>query len=250
MSKAPFLVAHRGVSASHPENTLVAFQAAVDLHTDWIELDVLTTANDVLIVSHDRTADRCTDGTGRFKQMTFEQARALDAGGWFAPRFAGERIPTLDEVLTLVEPTTVRLCIEIKGDTPDEYLANARATVTLLQQRNFLRRTCIASFDPACLRAVRAWEPLLATNLDPMPQDGTLTAWELCQQCLNCGANFIGQTYEYVTPELIDEAHYHGLALWAWTVNAADTMRQMAALDVDAILTDDPVTLKSVLAAL
>jgi glycerophosphoryl diester phosphodiesterase len=247
VSKIPYVVAHRGLSAAYPENTLSAFQAAVDLGVDWIELDVVMTADAVVIVSHDTTADRCTNGSGSFRTMTLEQVKALDAGIRFDPRFAGERIPTLDAVITLVEQTPVRLCIEIKGDTPDEFLATARATVSLVQQRNYLRKASISSFDPACLSALRSWEPLLSTNLDPTPQNGSLTPWELCQQCLSVGANFMSHAYHHLTPEIIDEAHAHGLVLWAWTVNDADAMRRIAAMDVDAILSDDAVTLKAVL---
>jgi glycerophosphoryl diester phosphodiesterase len=247
MSKRPHIIAHRGFSAAYPENTLVSFQAALDLGVDWIELDVITTADDVLIVSHDTTADRCTDGSGLLTQMTLEQTKALDAGGRFNARFAGERIPTLDEVIDLVEATPVCLSVEIKGDTPDEFLSTALATVKLLQRRSFVRQASIASFEPECLRAVRAWEPLLTTNLDPTPQDGSLTPWELCQQCLRCGANFMGYNYERLTPAHIEEARLHGLAFWAWTVNNADAMRRVAALDVDAILSDDPMTLLAVL---
>jgi glycerophosphoryl diester phosphodiesterase len=247
MTRVPYVVAHRGVSAVYPENTLSAFQAAVALEVDWIELDVVTTSDGGIIVSHDRTADRCTDGTGLFKTKSLDEVKRLDAGIRFGEQFAGERIPTLDEVISLVEETSVRLCIEIKGDTPDDTLANARATVTLLQQRDFLQRTAISSFEPNCLRAIREWEPLLAINLDPMPQNGTLSPWKLCQQCLRCGANFISHTYEYITPVMLAEARAHGLALWAWTVNDAESMRRMIDLEVDAILTDDPATLKAIL---
>lgn len=249
MPRVPYVVAHRGFSAAYPENTLSAFRAAVELEVDWIELDVLTTADGVVIVSHDRTADRCTNGTGRFRTMSLDEIKSLDAGVRFGEQFAGESIPTLDEVITLVEKTPVRLCIEIKGDTPDESLANAQAAVTLLQQRNFLRKTSISSFEPNCLRAIRGWEPLLAINFDPTPQDGSLSPWELCQQCLRCGATFMSHEYPHLTPDLMAEARAHGLAVWAWTVNDAESMRRMIDLEVDAILTDDPVTLKSVLTA-
>ncbi len=248
MSIRPYIVAHRGASAFYPENTLAAFQAAVELGVDWIELDVVTTADGVVIVSHDTTADRCTDGSGLFKAMTFEEVKTLDAGVRFSKNFAGERIPTLDEVITLVEQSAVRLNVEIKGDTLDEMLTTARATVKLLQHRNVLRQSTISSFDAECLREVRQWEPLLAVNLDPTPQDGSLSPWEVCQQCLRCGANFMSHTYETLTPALLEEARAHGLALWAWTVNDADAMRRIAAMGVDAILTDDPAKLKEILA--
>ena len=249
MSKTPYIIAHRGLSAAYPENTIISFQKAVELGVDWIELDVVCTADGVLIVTHDTTADRCTNGRGTFSMMPFDQIEALDAGVRFDAKFAGEPIPLLHQVIDVVEKTNVRLSIEIKGDTFTEFESTARATVSLLQQRNFLRKASIASFDLNCLRAVRGWEPRLTTNLDPTPQNGSLTAWELCQQCLRCGANLMGYNYERLTPEIVEEARMHGLALWAWTINDEDSVRRIAAMDVDAILSDDAVMLKRVLSA-
>ncbi|MBC7813024.1 MAG: glycerophosphodiester phosphodiesterase, partial [Burkholderiales bacterium] len=122
------------------------------------------------------------------------------------------------------------------------------AAVTLLQRADALRYCSIASFDPNCLQAIRTWEPLLPVNLDPEPQDGSLTPWELVQQCLRCGANFMGHTYRTLTPAIVHEAHSHGMGLWVWTVNDAAAMRDMLNMGVDAILSDDPALLKMVLA--
>lgn len=249
MGRHPYVIAHRGASASYPENTLIAFQAAVDLKVDWIELDVVTTADGFVIVSHDTAADRCTDGSGLFREMTLEQVKRLNAGSWFDSRFANECIPTLDEVLTLVEKTPIRLSIEIKGDTTEETLATARAVLTLLQDRRFLHRASIASFDATCLQAIRSWEPHMTVNLDPTPQDGSLNPDELCQQCLRCNANFMGHNYETLTPEIFETARAYGLAFWAWTVNDAEVMRHLIAMGVDGILSDDPKTLKEIVAA-
>jgi len=248
MHKLPYVVAHRGLSASYPENTHRAFGAALALGVDWIELDVVMTADNEVIVSHDTTADRCTDGSGAFYTKTLREVKTLDAGSWFAAEFARERIPTLDEVLDQVEPTATRLCIEIKGDSSERLIATAHETVVRLQKRQFLRNVSISSFNADCLHAVRQWEPRLTTNFDPTPQDGTLSTWELCQQCLQVGANFFSHRYQTLTPDLVDEARSHGLAMWAWTVNDAEAMQRMLSLGVDAILTDDPSTLKDLLA--
>ncbi len=249
MNQVPYVVAHRGVSALYPENTRAAFQAAVDLNVDWIELDVVTTSDGAVIVSHDTKADRCTNGSGLFSEMSFEQVKNLDAGVYFDARFAGETIPLLDDVLTLLEKTSIRLSVEIKGQTPEEMLSTARATVSLLQRRNYLRMSSIASFDAGCLRAVREWEPRLTVNLDPTPQNGSLSPDELCEQCLQCHANFMGHTYENLTAAHVEAARTYGLALWAWTVNDADGMQRMIDLGVDAILSDDPQKVQNMIRA-
>jgi glycerophosphoryl diester phosphodiesterase len=242
----PYVIAHRGISGRYPENTLLAFQHAIDAKADWIELDVHTTADGVVIVSHDSKADRCTDGNGHFHVMTLEQVKKLDAGSWFDPQFAGLRIPTLEETLDFMGDGRIRICFEIKGEGTGSYLRTARATVEILQKRGFLRHAVISSFNHEVLRAVKTWVPLLATSLDPTPQDGSRTPWELCQQVLRYNINAMQHTYETLTPEIIDEAHQHGFSLWAWTVNDPDDMRKIVALEPDAIMTDHADVLRGI----
>jgi glycerophosphoryl diester phosphodiesterase len=241
----PYIVAHRGFSGKYPENTLLAFQKAMDIGIRWLELDVITTSDDVVIVSHDTMADRCTNGTGSLQGRTLDEVKQLDAGSWFDPQYAGERIPTLDEVLDLVAPLPIRLAIEIKGDTPEHYLRNARATVNLLQRRGAIQKIVITSFDTGCLRVVKQWEPLIATSLDPDKQDGSYTAWELCQKVLACGANFLQHHHAALNAEIVDEARQHGFGVWAWTVNDLAEMQRVEEIGVMGIVTDFPNLLHS-----
>jgi len=95
------VIAHRGEHRAHPENTLPAFQAAIDAGADFFELDVRTTADGRLVLMHDATVDRTTDGHGPVRSLTFDQIRALDAGAKFSPQFAGTRVPSFDEALAL-----------------------------------------------------------------------------------------------------------------------------------------------------
>lgn len=233
----PYVIAHRGASGNYPENTLLAFQQAIEVGTDWIELDVMTTSDDVVIVSHDARADRCTNGTGYIPAMTLEQVKQLDAGIRSGEAFAGERIPTLHEALDCIG-NKARVCIEIKGDTTDDHLRHARFTVDVLERRGNLRHVVISSFNPDCLRAIKTWQPLLVTSLDPDRQDGTYSAWQLCEKVLACGANFLLHRHETLTPEIINECHQHGFSLWTWTVNEEATMRRAINMGVDAIMTD------------
>ena len=242
----PYVIAHRGISGRYPENTLIAFQKAIEAKADWIELDVYTTADDVVIVTHDGNAERCTDGHGRFRHKTLEQVKQLDAGSWKSPEFAGTRIPTLEETLDFMGDGRIRICIEIKGETTGDSLRTAWNTVRILQRRNLQRYVVVSSFDPEALRALKTWEPLIATSLDPTPQDGSLTPWELCQQVLKHNINAMQHTYETLTPEIIDEAHQHGFSLWAWTVNDPDHMRKVVALEPDAIMTDHADVLRGI----
>src|SRR5205823_4626291 len=171
----PYVIAHRGISGRYPENTLLAFQRAIEARSDWIELDVQTTLDDVVIVAHDGSADRCTNGHGDFKNMTLAEVKQLDAGIRFGRSFAGERIPTLEETLDFLGDGRIRLCIEIKGHTTGDNFRTAWETVRILQERNFLRYAVVSSFNHEALRAIKTWEPLVATSLDPDPQDGSCT---------------------------------------------------------------------------
>src|SRR5258708_47839 len=95
------VISHRGEHLAHPENTLPAFQAAIDAKADYFELDVRTTSDGHLVLMHDATVDRTTNGHGAVRDMTFDQIRALDAGARFGPQFAGTKVPTFDEALQL-----------------------------------------------------------------------------------------------------------------------------------------------------
>ena len=246
MASRPYVIAHRGTSGRYPENTIPAFQNAVEIGADWIEFDVMSTADGAVVINHDGTVDRCTNGTGKVLEKSLVQIKELDAGIRFGEKFAGVRIPTLEEALDFLESQPVQLCIEIKGATTDESIQTARRTVEILQRRGRLQRSVISSFDPECLRTIKTWEPLLATSLDPDPQNGTLTPWELCQQVLRCHANSMQHTHDYLTAEIVSEAHLHGFALWAWTVNKPEDMQRIISLDVDAIMSDYPDTLRQI----
>lgn len=241
----PYVIAHRGTSGRCPENTLPAFEHAINAGADSIEFDLVSTADGEVVVSHDTRVDRCTNGTGKIRALTLAEIKALDAGIRFDDSFAGVRIPTLKEALDFFEAYPVRLSIEIKGDDTAEYIATARRTVEMLQQRGLLQRTVMTAFNADCLRAIKVWEPTLATALDPDRQDGTYTPWELCQQVMRCGANFLLHRHETLTPDIIDEAHQHGFSLWTWTPNEPDDMRRVIDMGADAIMTDYPDVLRS-----
>ena len=244
----PYVIAHRGASGSYPENTLLAFQQAIEAGTDWIELDVMTTHDDIVIVSHDTRADRCTDGAGHIPSMTLAEVKQLDAGVRTGKIFAGECIPTLHEALDCIGDKA-RVCIEIKGDTTDDFIRHARYTVDVLERRGNLRRVVISSFNAECLRAIKTWQPLLVTSLDSDRQDGTYSATQLCEKVLACGANFLMHRHDTLTQAIVDECHQHGFGLWTWTANQEADMCRVIEMGVDAIMTDYPGLLRHVVNA-
>lgn len=116
------VISHRGEHLAHPENTLAAFQAAIDAGADYFELDVRTTSDGRLVLMHDRTVDRTTDGKGKVKDLTFEQVRQLDAGVKFDARFAGTRVPTFEEALNLAHGK-IGVYVDSKDIAPADLVA-------------------------------------------------------------------------------------------------------------------------------
>lgn len=233
-------VAHRGASAECPENTLLAYQRAMEHGVDALEIDVHLTADGHLVVIHDASLERTTSGQGRVAEKTLAEIEQLDAGG-------GQHVPTLAEVIALVRATPVRLCVEIKGDTELEGLSIAEAIVRFLQAEGFLGQAMLTSFSaPALLRA-KALEPALPTMLDPSPQDGSLTPRQICEQTLRAGANSLSFDFEHVNTAVVDEARRTGLALWPWAPCEPGDIRRMLDLGVPGLMTDRPDTLNQVL---
>jgi glycerophosphoryl diester phosphodiesterase len=233
-------VAHRGLSGLFPENTLLAFREAVACGVDLLELDVQLSRDGALVVMHDQTLERTTNGAGRLCDHTLAELRQLDAG-------RGERLPTLDEVLNLAGAASIRLAIEIKGADEAGSLLIAEALVAELTATNWLDRAIVTSFHPGSLLRARALQPRLPSMLDPTPLDGSLSPRAVCAQTLAAGANIVGYHYPIVTPALVAECRLSGLALWTWTPNTADEIRQQIQLGVQAVVTDRPDVLNEVL---
>jgi glycerophosphoryl diester phosphodiesterase len=233
-------IAHRGASGLYPENTLLALRKALEISVDALEVDVHRTLDDQLVVIHDSNVDRTTNGKGRVRELTLSQIKALDAG-------QGERVPTLAEVVQLVTDTPVRLCVEVKGYSADEELAVTDAVMQFLGEADAVGKVIVTSFSQDVLRRVKAINPLVATMLDPWPQDGTLTPRQVCEQTLAAGANCLSFDFDYVTQALMDECRLTGLMLWPWAPNAPEEMQAMLRLGVTGIFTDRPDILNKVL---
>lgn len=233
-------IAHRGASYDHPENTLLAYRAAIDAGVDYIEIDVQVTRNGELIVMHDEELDRTTNGTGFIHNHPFSHIRELDAG-------RGERVPLLSEVIDLAHANNIRLCIEVKGVDEPASVAITELVITAIQRANFVPYTVLTSFFPAALRTSKQLDPRIPTLLDPSPQDGTLTPWEICEQTLSAHANIISFDFEHVTAAVAREAELTGLALWPWAPNTPADIKKMLSLNVPAIMTDNPVALNETL---
>ncbi|NLG49687.1 MAG: glycerophosphodiester phosphodiesterase [Chloroflexi bacterium] len=239
----PLVIAHRGARDVAPENTLAAFQAALDADADGIELDVTRCATGEIVVIHDDTLDRTTNGSGPVAQTSFCALRALDAGAWFAPQFAGERVPLLSEVLDLVGHRT-RINIEIKGrDWKGDGIEVEIAR--MVRERGLEQEVIISSFNPTALVRMHRAAPELQRGLLYAPNMPAYLspAWTR----LLTHPEALHPYYAMMDAEAVRRAQSKGCRVNVWTVNAPQDMQQMIALGVDAIITDHPAQLREML---
>ncbi len=244
-------VAHRGGADLRPENTLPAFAHAVELGADVLEMDVHATSDGVVVLHHDDTVDRTTDGTGPIAALALDDVRALNAGFQFTPdggttfpyRGAGIGVPTLEEVLTAFPSMPVS--IEIKQYAP----SIVDAVLDVLRRTGATGRAVVVSFDQGTMDAVRAAAPselLTGMSLQEMGALGALT--DETEASYVPPAPVAQLPYQAVTPELMARAERLGIVVQVWTVDDAADMRRMLALGVHGVMTNDPATLASVLA--
>jgi len=233
-------VAHRGASAQYPENTMFAFRQAIQQGVDMLELDVHLTSDDELIVMHDTTLDRTTNGHGNIHDHSLQEIRQLNAG-------QDEKVPLLSEAIQLARESQIRLFVEVKGATDAEGIAIAEAAVRALEAESFLSQIVLTSFSRSALLRAKSIQPEISTMLDPSPQDGSLTPRQICAQVLGAGANCVSYDFRFLTPAIATECQLTGLTLWAWDPDEPEDMAQMIKLGVDGIMTNRPDVLNKVL---
>jgi len=226
-------IAHRGGAAYAPENTLAAIKNAVKIGADYAEIDVHLSKDGEIVVIHDDELERTTNGKGQVKDKTLKELKRLDAGSWFSPKFKGERIPTLEEVLDTAKGK-IGIVIEIKNG-PNFYEGIEEKVVKLVRKKDMVDDVIVISFDHSCLKKVH--------KLDPGIKTGALyyaNILDMKNLSKTTGAKYMCPGWHLVTADSIKEAHKNGLKVNIWTVNDAATMRKFIKMGVDCISTDKP----------
>jgi glycerophosphoryl diester phosphodiesterase len=239
----PAIFAHRGASAFAPENTLAAFELAIQQKADAIELDAKLTADDQVVVIHDQTVDRTTNGHGRVRDMNLAQLRQLDAGSHFGPAFQGEHVPTLEEVFNAVGEK-IFINIELTNyasmtDTLPEKVAD------LVRRQHLEEQVMFSSFNPLALWKAR--RSLSEPPIGLLAQAGKPGAWARSWIGRIIGYNSINPELSDVDFHLVENAHRHGKRILVYTVNQAEDIQRMFQLHVDGIFTDDPILARQIL---
>jgi glycerophosphoryl diester phosphodiesterase len=236
--EAGFLVlkiAHRGASGNFPENTVCAFRAAIDAGAEMCELDVQLSRDGAIVVIHDETVERTTDGKGEVAELTLEELKRLDAGAKFkGGAVKGERIPTLDEVFS-VTSGKCGLNIELKAGGLEHQVAQ------IMQARNALADSIVSSFDWEYLKNIQQLHFNIRVGLlaEEKPVD-------LMMNAVAMRAHSINPRWDMVTSDLCKAAHERGLKVYTWTVDADARMRALIACGVDGIMTNYPERLRKV----
>ncbi len=224
-------IGHRGNSLFAPENTVSAFVACSN-KADLVELDVQVSSDGALVIMHDATVDRTTDGTGSVSALTLAQLKTFDAGSWFSTNFVGERIPTLEESLAAILPGMTPL-MEQKAGTAVQY-------VDELRRLNAVTNVVLQSFTLSFLQAVHTLEPAIPLCL---LGSADLTATTLTN-AMNAGARTVAWERTKVTATEVSLVHSLGMKLFIWTVDSPMEIQSFIDLGVDGIISDNPAAVK------
>ena len=208
-----FSIAHRGASGQAPENTMAAFDKALEYHADYFEVDVQMTKDGELILMHDTTVDRTTNGTGAVKDFTFEEIRQLDAGSWFHKSFAGEKVPTLGEALDRYNNGEIGILIELKN--PELYPGIEQKITDELVKRNITNENSniiVQSFNWEAVKQIHQLLPSVPTGVligYGQTIGGKITDEQLAS--FQTYADYVNPNKSLLNQETVDRIHQHAL---------------------------------------
>ncbi len=234
------IVAHRGASALAPENTISSFSRALEIGADAVEFDIHQSSDGRLVVMHDESLERTTNGSGFIKDTDSRKLRGLDAGSWYASRFRGEKIPTLEEAVDFITPAAYAI-VEIKHGN-DVYPGIEKKIAELMSLRKGCRkRTVFIAFDPEILLNIRELDTELSTGLltaDP-PDDYIDVAQEFLVQCFF-------PKWEKLKPESVSLLHKNGYSVHPWVMDREEDAAKVMSMKPDSVSSNHPDMLKRI----
>ncbi|MFD3158310.1 glycerophosphodiester phosphodiesterase [Haloimpatiens sp. FM7330] len=236
--------AHRGASGYAPENTLAAFKKAIEMKADGIELDVHLSKDGYLIVMHDEKVDRTTNGKGMIKSFTLEELKKLDAGSWYSKEFNNERIPTLEEVLKLIKPTSLFINLEIKAGYR-LYPNIEEKVLNMLEKYDMLERSIISSFDHYSLVKIKQLNSKVKTGM--LYMSSLFEPWDYAK---SIKVDALHPYYITLTKEFIMGAYSHNLAINTYTVNEESAIKQLAQGKISGLITNYPDKAKKIISSI
>lgn len=242
--EVPRNVAHRGFSSEYPENTLSAVRGAIEVGANGCEMDVYRSKDGIVFLNHDGNLKRYCGVDCKVTDKTFEELLTYDVGTFKNPRFAGEKIPSLEEALLVLKESACTPVIEIKQEGLEEDI------LALLKKHDMVERSVVIAFSKNVCRRMReldkdvfiAW---LCTQGKEESENGYIARIE--KTLKECGLSAVDLHYNGVTPLLVERLHEQGITVMCWTVNEKTTMENVWEMGVDSITTDFPNRLNTVL---
>lgn len=251
MKNKPLNIAHRGASGLVPENTLIAFEKAIELGVDRIEMDLRQTIDGEVIVLHDKTIKRTTNGWGSARKLSLNRIKKYSAGSWFHHKYSDEKVPTFREVLKLVNGRT-KLLLEVKDGSPYHH-GIERNIIKLIDEHNAQDWCIVQSFNDIVLKNFRTLpnlhsdvQKLFEIVIPVAPFYGgsqfsykALRRYDFAQE--------VNVNFKNVTPLVVEKIHKMGKKINVWTVNDEYDLKMFIEMGVDGIITDYPDRLKYLL---
>ena len=234
MEEKTLVIAHRGASGYAPENTLCAFEKALEMGCDGLELDIHFSKDKHLIVCHDEKVDRTTNGKGLIKDMTLQEIKELDAGSWYNSEFSDERIPTLEEIFELIKDKDILLNIELKSG-PIIYEGIEKALVNMIEEYGFEEKVIVSSFNHYSLIEVKKINKNIKTGILYMA--GLVEPWKYAKRI---GADAIHPFFYNIVPELVQRCKKNDILINPFTVNEDIYIMGVVKAGVSGVITNYP----------
>lgn len=242
----PLVLAHRGANKKAPQNTIPAFEKAIEFLSDGIETDVHLSKDGNIVICHNYTIDETSDGKGYVDEMTLAQLKACDFGSYFSPDFKGVTLPTIDELLQLVKGMKL-INIEIKPPRSNNDLE--KKVVEAIHRFGICENSIVSCFNPECIRKVQEIDGNIKTALLYEDDDlgNEIMTFGVAKYCRQLNVDAAHPHRKLITHEDIMELHNLGIAVNPWTVNLEEDIVRLTKWGCDALISDVPDYCRKVL---
>lgn len=235
----PLVLAHRGANKVAPQNTLPAFQKALDFNADGLETDVHLSLDGHIVICHNYTIDETSNGTGRVDEMTLSQLKSYDFGSYFSDEFKGVTLPTLPELLDLTKSMKL-INIEIKPPQKDCDLV--KKVVEAIHEYGIVENSIVSCFDPECIRLVKEIDKNVKTGLlyEDDKLGNEIMTFGVAKYCKQLNADAAHPHRKLITEAEVIDLHNLGIAVNPWTVNKEEEIVRFTQWGCDALISDVP----------
>ncbi len=234
--KFPRVIAHRGANLVAPENTLAALYKAAEMGAKWVEFDVMLTSDRQAVVIHDFTLDRTTNGHGKVSNTSWQMIQRLDAGSWFSPAFAGEKVPSLEDYVKTAAELGLGMNVELKGNFFSAKLLAEHVVSALARYwRHDLPRPVVSSFSTSCLQAMHKRAPEISLGWISSKWWRNMATKLEKYHCISLSGE-----EKILTRDRVEELRSHGKHVLAFTVDDPRRARELLDFGVDAVFSNNP----------